>query len=142
MRPRAAVIDTNVLVAGPITGDPSSPTARVLDGMLEGRLVYLLSPALLAEYRRVLLRPKIRRLHELAEREVDSLLTEVVANAVVREPESSGDLAPNPGDQHLWDLLSTETRAVLVTGDRDLIRNPPDGYRILAPADFVAAMSS
>ena len=31
----AAVIDTNVVVAGLITADAGSPTARILDGMAE-----------------------------------------------------------------------------------------------------------
>ena len=46
MEARALVVDTNIVVAGLLTGDPDSPTARVLNGMLEARFVYLLSPAL------------------------------------------------------------------------------------------------
>jgi hypothetical protein len=42
-----------------------SPVASVLDAMLSGSLHYLMSPALLAEYRSVLLRPKVTRLHGL-----------------------------------------------------------------------------
>jgi len=39
--------------------------------MLDGRLLFLLSPALLAEYRRVLLRPKLVELHRLGADEID-----------------------------------------------------------------------
>lgn len=138
MSPRAAVVDTNVLVAGLLTSDASSPTARVLDGMLESRFVYLLSTALVSEYRRVLLRPEMRRRHGLEAREIDALLTEIVANAAVREPDRSASDAPEPGDQHLWDLLFTEAEAVLVTGDGKLIRNPPTGADVLSPAEFAA----
>jgi hypothetical protein len=53
MTPRLSIIDTNVLVAGLITSQPSSSTVQVLDAMLDGRLLYLLSPALLGEYRHV-----------------------------------------------------------------------------------------
>jgi predicted nucleic acid-binding protein len=80
---RLFIIDTNVLVAGLITGDPASPAARIQDAMLGGGLPYLLSPALLEEYRAVLLRPKLRRAHGLTEIEIDTLLTEIVANAIV-----------------------------------------------------------
>jgi len=45
------VIDTNVVAAGLITGSSRSPVALVLDAMLAGRLVILLSPPLLDEYR-------------------------------------------------------------------------------------------
>ena len=65
MSTRIFIIDTNVLVAGLITAEPKSPTARVLDAMLNGSLFYLLSAELLREYRNVLLRPRIARLHGL-----------------------------------------------------------------------------
>ena len=43
------VVDTNVVVAALLTADAAAPPARILDGMLGGRFLYLLSPALLAE---------------------------------------------------------------------------------------------
>ena len=61
------VVDTNVLVAGLLTTEQESPTARILDGTLNGRVLFLLSPRLLAEYRAVLLRPKLTALHVLGE---------------------------------------------------------------------------
>lgn len=65
MKHPAAVIDTNVVVTGLITADAGSPTARILDGMRRGGFPSLLSDQLLAEYREVLLRAKIRKLHGL-----------------------------------------------------------------------------
>ena len=47
MKERIFVIDTNVLAAGLITADTTSPTARILDAMLDGSLFYLLSSELL-----------------------------------------------------------------------------------------------
>ena len=137
MEARAIVVDTNVVVAGLLTGDPSPPTAEVLTGMLEARCVYLLSPALLSEYREVLLRPRIRSRHGLTEEEIDSLLTEVVANAIVRQPELSPDRAPARQDQHLWDLLASEQGSVLITGDKELLGWPPEGKSVVSPAVFV-----
>lgn len=61
-----AIVDTNVVVSAVLTTTPGSPVVEVLDGMLTGTLRYLLSPALLSEYRTVLLRPGIARLHGLA----------------------------------------------------------------------------
>ena len=66
MRYSAAIIDTNVVVAGLLTGNADSPTARILDGMRKGAFPFLLSTALLAGYREVLLRRKIRALHGLS----------------------------------------------------------------------------
>jgi putative PIN family toxin of toxin-antitoxin system len=124
MTSRLFIVDTNVLVAGLITSQPSSATAQVLDAMLDGRLLYLLSSPLLKEYRQVLLRPKLARRHGLSESEVDRLLTELTANALWREPtELPHAAAPDPGDDHLWALLASAPGAVLVTGDQLLVDN-------------------
>lgn len=132
MTSRLFIIDTNVLVAGLITSQPLSPTVQVLDAMLDGRLLYLLSPALLREYRQVLLRPKLARLHGLSENEVDRLLTEIAANALWREPATvSQESAPDPGDDHLWVLLACEPGAMLVTGDGLLLDNPRAGSAVI-----------
>lgn len=137
MNRRAAVVDTNVVVAALLTSDPRSPTAKVLDAMLDGRFTFLLSTALIAEYRQVLLRPKNRTHHGLTEDEIDRILTELITNAIVREPEPSSHQAPEPGDQHLWDLLATEAGTVLVTGDRRLLQGPPPNILVQPPASFM-----
>ena len=69
-----AVIDTNVLVSGLLTSLPEAPTVQVLDGMLQGRFLFLFSDELLSEYREVVLRPSLRRLHRLGEEDVDVIL--------------------------------------------------------------------
>jgi putative PIN family toxin of toxin-antitoxin system len=109
MRYAAAVVDTNIVVAGLLTGRVDSPTARIVDAMRKGTFAFLLSTALLAEYRQVLLRPKIRALHQLREREVDAILTEIVSNAIIREPEPRTG-ALDPKDDHLWSLVRNEAK--------------------------------
>ena len=132
------VIDTNVLVAGLLSSQKESPTVKIVNAMLGGRLIYLLSPELLQEYRTVLLRPKLLRLHRLTEQQIDSLLTEITANAIWREdPVVSTGQVPDPGDRHLWDLLATEPAAILVTGDRLLFENPPRQSSVVSPASCV-----
>ena len=83
-----AIIDTNVVVSGLITADANSPTCQVVDGMLSARFPYLISPDLLHDYRTVLLRSKIQKLHGLQAADVDRILTEIVVNAIWREPPS------------------------------------------------------
>lgn len=100
--------------------------------MLDGRLLFLLSPALLREYRQVLLRPKLVRLHGLSENEIDRLLTELTANALWREPAGNvPESAPDPGDAHLWALLDSEPDAILVTGDQRLLDNHLSGRAVI-----------
>lgn len=132
----AFVVDTNVLAAGLITGDRTSPVARLVDDMLSGALVYLLSSPLLDEYRNVLLRPKLIKLHGLSEEEIDALLTDLVANAVWRAPEPAGP-APDPGDDHLWDLLNCHRGCILITGDLLLQERPPKEFSVISPRIYI-----
>ncbi|MEI6355377.1 MAG: putative toxin-antitoxin system toxin component, PIN family [Methylococcus sp.] len=135
--PSLYIIDTNVLVAGLISSNPASPPVRILDAMLNGEIIYVLSPDLLAEYRAVLLRPRISKIHRLAVDEVEVLLTEIAGNAVWREPDLESKLwAPDPGDDHLWHLLDLEPPAILITGDRLLLTNPPVGRSLITPAGY------
>lgn len=139
MKYSAAIIDTNVVIAGLLTGNADSPTARILDGMRKGAFPFLLSTALLAEYREVLLRKTIRALHGLSERDVDVLLTVIAANAIVREPEARTG-APDAKDDHLWSLLQGQANSVLVTGDHALAERPPPKSAVLQPREFLALL--
>jgi uncharacterized protein len=98
--------------------------------------VYLMSPALLQEYRAVLLRPKIAKHHGLGEAEVDRVLVELTANAIWREPDRASP-APDPGDDHLWALLAAHEGSILITGDRLLQTDPPAGSRVISPSAWL-----
>ncbi len=140
---RLFVIDTNVVVAGLLTPASESPVRRLLDGMLAGAFPFLLSPDLLAEYRRVLLRPAIRRRHGLTAGEVDTVLTDIAANAQVRDPvDRHAPSAPDRGDDHLWQLLHAAPGATLVTGDRRLIGEPPRFASVVAPRTALGLLAS
>ena len=135
---RLAVVDTNVVVAGLLTSDDAAPTARILDLMLGGALPFLLSIELLAEYRDVLLWPKIARSHALTAGEVDKVLAGLAFHAAVRaiEPLPAGR-APR-GDEHVVALLAVDPRALLITGDRALARHV--GERALSPREFLLTL--
>jgi putative PIN family toxin of toxin-antitoxin system len=131
------IVDTNVLVAGLITANAQSPTARIVDGMLRGDVVFLLSPKLLREFRAVLMRTKLVAVHGLADHDIDQLLTELAANALWREPPARS-AAPDSEDSHLWALLDAEPSAKLITGDRLLLARPHSTARVIQPADYLA----
>ena len=139
---RAVVVDTNVVVAGLLTRESGSPTARVLDWMLTGRIPFLVSPPLLAEYRDVLLRQRIRSRHGLNEDEVDRVLSTLATNAIVREPDRQGAMSPSPADQHLWDLLACEPESILLTGDKLLLTAPPSSANVVSAAEFVSSWAT
>lgn len=138
MSRRAVIVDTNVVVAGLLTGNDASPVARILDGMLAAAFPFVVSEALLAEYRAVLVRPGLRKLHGLTVAEVETLLTDIAQHAIVLAPVATTP-APDPGDQLLWELLAAKSDLLLVTGDKLLLRHAGMRGRVLSPSEFVAS---
>jgi predicted nucleic acid-binding protein len=132
----AAIVDTNVVVAGLLTGDATSPVARILDGMLAAAFPFVVSEALLAEYRAVLVRPALRKQHGLRVSEIERLLTDIAQHAIVLVP-GVGSPAPDAGDQLLWDLLAARDDVLLVTGDKALQQDAAMRARVLSPKAFV-----
>ena len=134
-----AVIDANVVVAGLMTTDQNSPPAKILHAMLNGKLIYLMSEELIAEYAEVMRHPSIASLHQLTDADIDALLTEMVANSVWRKPVSDCE-APDPNDDHLWRLLASQSDSILVTGDKLLLSKSFPRHSIISPRDFVALL--
>lgn len=130
-----AIIDTNVVVAGLLTNAAESPVARILDAMLDGAFAYVLSESLLAEYRSVLLRPKLTRLHGLGADEIEAILVDIAHSAIFLQPVNAA-AAPDPGDQHLWELLAARSDLVLVSGDKRLLQDGPMAGRVVTPEAF------
>lgn len=139
MTRQAVIVDTNVVVAGLLTSDDASPVARILDGLLIAAFPFVVSEALLAEYRTVLVRPPLRKLHGLTVAEVEIILTNFAQHAIVLAS-IPAPLAPDPGDQLLWDLLATRADLLLVTGDKLLLRDSYLRRRVISPREFVAGI--
>ena len=138
------IIDTNVVVAGLLTAQADSPVARILDGMLCATFPFVVSELLLAEYRAVLVRPSLCKLHALSAPEVDIILTDLARHAIVMNPVGTtvAPLAPDAGDQFLWDLLAAHADLLLVTGDKLLQQDAAMQLRVISPQAFVAQRSN
>jgi uncharacterized protein len=139
MKPKlAAIVDTNVLIAGlPMEGNPL-PVAAILQRMLKGELRFVVSTALLDEYRDVLDRPPLRKLHGLGDEALHALLARIEAIAEIVAPAATRATAPDPGDQMLWDLLAGRADAVLVTSDKLLLRDRSMRGRVVTPDAWLA----
>ena len=131
-----AIIDTNVVVSGFFDKTGESPPSKIVEGMAIGLFVFVLSDALVAEYRDVLLRPAIAKKHGLSESEVDEALAAFVENAAMADPAEEFPPAPDPDDDHLYALLAFP-ETILVTGERRLIANPPRPGSVMSPRDFL-----
>ena len=132
------IVDTNVLIGQWMTDLTAREQMHILDGMRSGALRFAVCDVLLAEYREVLLRPKLQRRHLQDDDKVDAFIAQITAGAIRIETQP-GPKAPDPGDQMLWDLLASRADLQLVTGDRLLLKNSRMLGRVLTPEAFAAA---
>ena len=133
----AVIVDTNVVVAGfPVAGN-ALPVAQILQGMLVAAFPFVVSEPLLAEYREVLARPNVSRLHGLAADALEQLVADIARHATLLEPVAAA-AAPDPGDQMLWELLAARDDLVLVTGDKLLLRDRRMRGRVISAEAFLA----
>ena len=137
MKP-AVIVDTNVVVAGfPIAGN-RLPVAAILRRMLNGEMAFVASVALLAEYREVLARPPLRKLHRLDDVALEAVVVRLEAAAEVVETAAAVASAPDPGDQMLWELLAARADALLLTSDKLLLRDRSMRGRVVTPEAWLA----
>jgi putative PIN family toxin of toxin-antitoxin system len=107
------VVDTNVLVAAAYNA--RSASRRIIDAVGEGRVVLIVSPAVLAEYDFIV----ARAVRSSAQR---SRIAEVIERARVAHPTSSPRVVPDDpqDDKFLAAALAGEAE-VVVTNDRHIL---------------------
>jgi uncharacterized protein len=131
---RRAVLDPNVLVSA-LLNPTGAPGGLVMQAHRTG-FELIVSPLLLEELERVLLREKFRRYASIEE-VADYLAFIRRQGTLVRDPDQPAPLScPDPDDEYLLALAYAQ-KAVLVTGDAHLLELS-GGAPICAPADFRA----
>jgi putative PIN family toxin of toxin-antitoxin system len=132
---RQWVIDTNVVVSGLL--NPHGPSARVLDAVLDGRVQLVYDARILAEYRDVLHRPRLK----LAPEKTQAFLNGLRGQAVVT-PRSLVVNAPDSDDVVFVEAALATTDRTIVTGN--LAHYPSEilhGARVLTPAQAAAELA-
>jgi len=130
------VIDTNVVVSGLL--NPHGPSARVLDAVLDGRVKLVYDARILAEYRDVLHRPRLK----LAPAKITAFLNGLQGQAMVT-PSPLAVTGPDADDILFVEAALATTDKTIVTGN--LADYPPEvlhGARVLTPAQAAAELSS
>jgi hypothetical protein len=128
------VLDTNIVVSYLLT--QGKTLSRIIDHWEQGSFVVLISPAMLAELKDVLPRPRLRRtmsadpkaLLEVLEHDAEQVPGELVLSGVCRDPKDD-----------IFIACAVEGRAdVLVSGDDDLlVLDNYQGVQMMSPASFV-----
>jgi putative PIN family toxin of toxin-antitoxin system len=128
------VLDSNVIVSGL---GWSGPPARILDATLDGSLVLVTSPPLLAELRRVLAYPKLARLIKGPQQLVDL----VEAASIVVIPLRVLDVVSDESDNRVLEAAVEGAADYIVSGDDHLLTlGTFQRIPVLAPGEFVASV--
>lgn len=127
-----AVIDTNVIVASLKTRHHDSATVRVMDAVYSGQVTPIVNDEILAEYREVLNRPRLKL--DPAKCEYIIALIDDLAERVA--PASSEMPMPDEDDRVFFEVALAglgvaDTR--LVTGN---IKHYPPIDFVVSPAEF------
>lgn len=127
-----AVIDTNVIVASLKTRHHDSATVRVMDAVYSGQVTPIVNDEILAEYREVLNRPRLKL--DPAKCEYIIALIDDLAERFA--PESSEMPMPDEDDRVFFEVALAglgvaDTR--LVTGN---IKHYPPINFVVSPAEF------
>jgi putative PIN family toxin of toxin-antitoxin system len=131
-----AVVDVNVLISGVLSAKGSS--AEILRASRDGQFELVVSELLLAELKRALAYPKLRK--RIASEKADAFSDWVRdQGSLAEDPASPPPVGSrDPNDDYLL-ALAINRRAYLVTGDQDLLVLSDD-LPILTPAQFATKL--
>lgn len=131
-----AVIDTNVLLSGLLWhGAPHT----LLEGVREGMLGLVSSPALLAELERVISRPKFDAILTRSQTSPHQSLAELRQLAEIIEPAPLPQpICRDPDDDAVLALAIAAQADLIISGDDDLLTLAHyRGIQIVTPAEAV-----
>lgn len=132
-----AVLDSNVLISALLA--PQGRPAALLRAWVNGEFELIASPLLLAELRRALAYPKLRKRLPPADSAAFADWLERFATLVPDPDAAPPRRSADPGDDYLI-VLAAGARAVLVSGDRHLLALRAE-LPIESPADLVARLA-
>jgi uncharacterized protein len=135
------VADANVFVSAALGRSPQSPSVRIIDAALGGRIELVMSPALLAEIADVLSRPRIRS--RLSAGDAQLFLADIASQVVMlADPADPPSVCRDPDDDYLVALSVIAGADVLVSGDDDLLAVEPErrSVEVLTPRQLIARL--
>lgn len=136
-----AVADTSVLVSNVIV--PTGVPAQVIRAWRANRFFLVTSPRILAEARRTLEYPRIRRKYPLTDAEAGRFLTllELEAEVVKWEPDVSEAKLRDPNDEMVLACALAGSTSFLVSSDQDLLTvGQYRGVHIVTPRQFLTRL--
>ena len=125
-----AVIDTNVLVSVLLAKSEDSSVIKLIDAVLDGKIIPLFNNEIIAEYTEVLSRPKFKFDKELRELLVERIVFLGEDADRTAYPES----LPDEDDRVFYEVALGTDDAYLVTGN---LRHFPKTPIVVTPAQML-----
>lgn len=133
------IVDTNILVSGLIS--QSGAPAKILDAILKGHIIPIMSPATFAELDEVLHRPQLQQYFRRAELSPYQLLQHLELLAQIIKPRTSRTPIRDDKDRPFLELAATRPAPdFIITGDKDFEENRYEGVPVISASLFVKAI--
>jgi uncharacterized protein len=134
------VLDTNVLVSGLLSS--VGPPARIVQALLQRRIIPIMSAATFAELEAVVRRPKLQPVFSRAGVNLENFLTTVRAQAQFVDPVSTELPIRDEHDRPFLDVMATPPKPqYLVTGDRDFELSSYSSVPVISAAKFARLLT-
>ena len=125
-----AVIDTNVLVSVLLSKSEESSVIKLIDAVLDGKIIPLYNSEIVAEYTEVLSRPKFK-----FDREIRELLVErIVFLGEDADRTAYSESLPDEDDRVFYEVALSTEDAYLVTGN---LKHFPKIPIVVTPAQML-----
>jgi len=135
-----AIIDTNVLVSGLIS--PSGPPSKIIDAILRGDIIPVMSPATFAELEDVLHRPQLQRYFRRAKLTPFQLLSQLHTVAEIAAPKKASSRIRDEKDRAFIELAATRPPVdFLVTGDKDFDQATYEDVTVISASLFAELLA-
>lgn len=128
------VIDTNVLVSALLK--TSGAEAAVLKCAVEGKVLWCVSPAVLAEYSDVLHRPKF----SCIPREYIDAFLMLAARAELVSPKERASVSPHEPDNRFLECAEAAAASYLITGNLRHFPSRHEAIEIVTAPSFLAIL--
>jgi len=131
------VVDTNVIVSG-LLSSRGAP-AKIVDAILSGLIVPIMSDATFAELKDVLSRPRFQPHFRQAGVSVEAFLVDLARVVEFVTPPPNDAPIRDPKDRPFVELAATQPAPdFMITGDKDFERDRYAGVPVISAAAFVA----
>ena len=127
---RRAVIGTNIIVTAILSSNDEAATVKVLELLLNGHILPVVTDSILQEYEEVLRRKKF----SFPEENVSVLLNEIRSKSVFASPCKTDTELPDENDRPFFEAMLSDDDIVLITGN---IKHFPDHERVMTARMFL-----